>query len=708
MNDVLDGITRRTLLVGTAATATALSWQSVAYGAAPRAASTGPIDALSKLAATINTQSFRPTISPKLYGGFIEHIGNLINHSLWSEMLDDRKFFHGVIEKPETKPSHPLAALSFNQKWLAVGPISAIELDKEKVWVGQHSPVIIAMGDQPVGMAQRKIALKASAQYIGRIVVWAESGVKLKIKLSWGEGPEQSLEQKVATTKKWQTRTFKFKPGVNTTEARFEILASGEGRCGIGAVSLMPADNIKGFRADTLALMKEMNCPILRMPGGNFVSSYDWKHTIGEADLRPPIYDPVWKAVQPNDVGVDELLQLCELIGSEPFWCASTGFAEPRSGAELVEYINGSPETTWGKVRALNGRKNPYGVKYWAVGNEMYGHWQMGHMSPEQYAIKHNLFADAMRAVDPSIYIVAPGGFVDEMTTGQGIFIAGQPEVKVGSERDWAYSMFKGSWGKFDALGTHAYPPQDKRFDLKTGKLFDVKMPLNEWARQPANRVRTMVDAWEEYKKHFPKLTEGTVKVFFDEWAYGFEDSLKNCLAIALTLHEFFRHTDFIAMAGFTMATAWLDFNRTDATISAKGRIFQMYHQHFGAIPVAVAGNNPPPKPVYPIGGDQPSVNTGSPQWPLDVSASLSEDRRALIVAVVNATEQAQQLELDIQGFAPAAKGRCWKFTGTSLNARNAVGKPPEVTSREMEFDAGTKQLLIAATSVEFYRFELA
>ena len=109
-------------------------------------------------------------------------------------------------------------------------------------------------------------------------------------------------------------------------------------------------------------------------------------------------------------------------------------------------------------------------------------------------------------------------------------------------------------------------------------------------------------------------------------------------------------------MAGFTMATAWLDFNRTDATISAKGRIFQLYHQHFGSIPVAVAGNNPPPKPQYPIGGDQPSVNTGSPNWPLDVSASLTEDQRSLIVAVVNATEQEQTLELNLQDLCQRPK----------------------------------------------------
>ena len=476
----------------------------------------------------------------------------------------------------------------------------------------------------------------------------------------------------------------------------------------MGAVSLMPADNIKGFRADTLALMKEMRCPILRMPGGNFVSAYDWKDTIGDLDRRPPIFDPVWRAVQPNDVGVDELLQFCELIGSEPFWCVNTGFGEPRSGAELLEYVNGAADTHWGKVRAANGRKKPYGVKYWAVGNEMYGHWQMGHMARDQYTVKHNLFVDAMRAVDPSIYIVAPGGFVDEMTTGQGIFIEGQPEVKVGSERDWAYGMFKNSWGKFDALGTHAYPPQNKRFDLKTGKLFDVQQSLNEWARQPANRVRTMVDAWEEYKKHFPKLNEGHIKVFFDEWAYSFQDSLKNSLAIALAFHEFFRHTDFIAMAGFTMATGWLDFTRTTSTISARGQIFQLYHQHFGSIPVAVDGNAPTPKPQYPVGGDQPRVNAGSATYPLDVSAALTQDGSALVIAVINATEQAQPLSLDIRDFAFTSTGKSWKFTGLGADAKNAVDKAPEVLTVESEFDATTKVLNIAAVSVEFYRFDRA
>ena len=190
--------------------------------------------------------------------------------------------------------------------------------------------------------------------------------------------------------------------------------------------------------------------------------------------------DPQWHAVQPNDVGVDELLQMCrEILAVEPEWCVNTGFGEPRSGAELVEYVNGAPSTKWGAMRAANGHPEPYKVRYWNVGNEMYGHWQLGHMALDQYVIKHNLFADAMRKVDPSIYIIAPGGFVDEMTTGQGIVDnSGSPLVQYGSDRDWAGGMLQHCWGKFDALATHAYPPENKHFDLTTGKNEDIKQTL--------------------------------------------------------------------------------------------------------------------------------------------------------------------------------------------------------------------------------------
>ena len=688
-------MSRRHLLVGAGALTGGALFPSFAF-------------ARNTLQAQLLAGQTKPALSPMLYGGFIEHIGNLINHSLWSEVLDDRKFFHGVLEKPDSKPTDRHAAMGYNEKWSVVGDFSAVSLDTKDPWVGEHSPSFKVVSGERQGLMQGKLALTGGKSYNVRIVIAAGKHIRVKAILHWGDGKQSQHVLKIKSAARWSTQTGVFKVTGDTTEGRLEIIGEGEGQFKVGAVSLMPSDNIKGFRADTLALMKEMQCPIMRMPGGNFVSSYDWQNTIGDADKRPPIWDPVWSAAQPNDVGVDELLQFCELINTQPFWCVNTGFGEPRSGAQILEYVNGSEDSEWGAKRAKNGRRKPYGVKYWAVGNEMYGHWQMGHMARDQYVIKHNLFVDAMRKVDPSIYIVAPGGFVDEMTTGQGIFVAGQPEVEIGSERDWAYAMFDQCWGKFDALGTHAYPPENKRFDLETGKLFDVKQTLNEWAHQPANRVRTMADAWQAYKARFPKLNDGKVKIFFDEWAFHFQDDLKGALAIALTFHEFFRHTDFIDMAGYTMATGWLDYNRTHATINTRGRVFQLYQQQFGSIPIAVDGNAPVPSPEYPVGGDQPRVNAGSATHPLDVSAALSADTKTLVVAIVNATEQAHTLSLQLSDWKSKAKGIRHTFTGPNVDAANKVGEREQVTVTQTAFDTSALNLNIAPISVEIYRFPIA
>jgi alpha-N-arabinofuranosidase len=150
-----------------------------------------------------------------------------------------------------------------------------------------------------------------------------------------------------------------------------------------------------------------------------------------------------------------------------------------------------------------------------------------------------------------------------------------------------------------------------------------------------------------------------------------------------------------------------MDFDRTRSVISATGRMYQMYNQHFGTIPVAVTGNSPVPAPEYPAGGDQPRVNAGSPTYPLDLSAALTADRKNLVVAVVNATEQPQSVKLALEGFKARATGRCWKLTGGSLDAQNQVGKTPEVVIAEGTFGVNAA-LKIAPISVELYEFKRA
>src|SRR5207248_11804772 len=142
-------------------------------------------------------------------------------------------------------------------------------------------------------------------------------------------------------------------------------VSTGQGSFHIGAVSVMPADNIKGFRPDTVGLLKQQRSGMYRFPGGNFLSAHEWRDAIGDPDRRPPRWDPVWSAVQPNDVGTDEFMTLMGLLGVDPYMNVNAGFGDEWSAAQLVEYANGLETTPMGRLRAANGHPEPYHIKWW-------------------------------------------------------------------------------------------------------------------------------------------------------------------------------------------------------------------------------------------------------------------------------------------------------------------------------------------------------
>ena len=202
-------------------------------------------------------------------------------------------------------------------------------------------------------------------------------------------------------------------PGARPTTDGWRSSATAREASGSATVSLMPADNVQGWRADTLARLRELNSPVYRWPGGNFVSGYDWKDGIGDPDRRPPRKNPAWKGIESNDVGIDEFMVLCRELGTEPFIAVNTGLGGVEAAAEELEYMNGAPTSPMGRRRAENGHPQPYGVKWWGIGNEMYGDWQLGHMPLADYLKKHNRVVDAMRAVDATIVPIAVGAVGD-------------------------------------------------------------------------------------------------------------------------------------------------------------------------------------------------------------------------------------------------------------------------------------------------------
>jgi alpha-N-arabinofuranosidase len=255
-------------------------------------------------------------------------------------------------------------------------------------------------------------------------------------------------------------------------------------------------------------------------------------------------------------------------------------------------------------------------------------------------------------------------------------------------------------------MSEHWYSYDHERFDLEQNKRGPVDMPLTDALYRPADRVRDKVEAYEEYARRFPELRTKHLEIAIDEWALTrLPPNLKQNLANALVLHEMFRHTDLIRMAGHTMATSSIEFNATEAALSTTGLMFQLYRDHFGTVPVEVAGNSPPPPPKYPVGGDQPRVNAGSPTYPVDVSAALTSDGKFLTIAVVNPTESAQTLDLTIRGVELQGTGRHWRMTGPGLDAMTGLSKH-EVRVTEAPASAPARTFNIAPTGIDVYQFE--
>jgi alpha-N-arabinofuranosidase len=243
-------------------------------------------------------------MSKYIYGQFIEHLGRCIYQGLWAEMLEDRKFFWpvGQGESP----------------WKAIGDTGGVKMDAAKPFTGAHSPRVTLSGKAPGGIVQDGLALIEGKEYVGRIVLAGEGGVApVSVSLIWGDGPE--ARQTFAAReigREFKTFPFTFKAGASSGNARLEIASSGRGSFRVGTVSIMPADNVEGFRPEVLALLKELDAPVYRWPGGNFVSGYDWRDGIGERDRRPPRKNPAWQGVEHNDVGIHEYMDLMRLIGA--------------------------------------------------------------------------------------------------------------------------------------------------------------------------------------------------------------------------------------------------------------------------------------------------------------------------------------------------------------------------------------------------------
>lgn len=472
--------------------------------------------------ANVDITKTMPPVSKYEFGMFIEHIGPLIYRSLWSEMLDDRKFYFPITSKePENQSRGGFPGMQL-RKWHPIGPDEAIVMDKEDPFVGDQSPRIQLDASTPHGIGQSGLTVVKGKKYVGRIYLRGTPGAKIKVSLVWGQGAGDRQTISIAPlTNSYKKFPLSFTAAADADKASLEITGTGTGTFHVGTVSLMPADNVHGFRPDTTSLLRELHSGFWRLPGGNFLSDWNWYDSVGDPDKRPPMFDYAWNQMQTNDVGMDEFMTLCKLIDVEPYITVNAGFGDAHSAAEEVEYMNGAVNTRLGAMRARNGHPEPYHITFWNIGNEPYGVWQLGRTDLKYYVLKHNEFAKAMRKVDPSITLLASGNMPQAMDLTGEMRAKDVDNLKAveGTPEDWTGGLLEHSWGNFDGITQHWYARSGRRFDLEKAKKLPLDAPTDagydnvdqtplEYSRYPANIVHLQAQAWRRYQERFPAMLD--------------------------------------------------------------------------------------------------------------------------------------------------------------------------------------------------------
>jgi alpha-N-arabinofuranosidase len=667
-------------------------------------------------------------VTPLIFGGYMEPATTRV----WAEMLTDRKFAN-PITSAVAPPTNPFFRRFFGEPFKPVGPEGTVEMDTVRPFVGEHSPRVKLAGSEARGMQQSKLRLGRGRSYVGRVYLAGDSSARVEVRLVWGPGANDSQTITIPPlSREYRKFPLKFTAQADSEEARLEIVGTGSGTFHVGAASLMPADNMEGFHASMIRLYKDAGFKMAKWPGGNFVSAYDWYDGIGDSDKRPPRKQPMWSdRVEPNDVGLHEFVAFCRLLGAEPYLTINSGFGDARAAAEEVEYCNGSTATRLGKLRAEHGHPEPFNIRLWCIGNEMYGPWQFGHMSLDQYWVKHNYIVEAMKKVDPSIKVTVSGASICEKSLGGAEkkneffpdkwapLVLEKLPYEFGSLNDWDGWLLQNCADHIDHLSEHTYAYPDLAFDAEKQLFVDVQDPLQFRTRRMANRIGEAFEAWQKYVERMPSLKEKNIKFIFDEWGMRFRSAdgkshrptgMVGPLAYAMYLNELFRHSDMVAASCPTggLYTVLIDKTGEAVGFAGEGLVMKLMANHFtGALPVEVSGNSPQQPmrgtPMVDIG----TKPTGSATYPLDVVAAISSDKKTFLLSVVNPTEEAQEFAPRIAGVELHGPGKLWQIAAPSVNAANEPGEKPVVQILEYPQRGLAEKVQVPAISVNVYEFEI-
>ena len=447
------------------------------------------------------------------------------------------------------------------------------------------------------------------------------------------------------------------------------------GRCIYGGLyeEGSPLSDSDGYRKDVMEAVKGLGVSVLRWPGGNFASGYNWKDGIGPKDRRPVRVDQAWGDLEPNRFGTDEFLKYAEKMHLTPYLCINAGLGTVEDARQWVEYTNETRHTYWADQRRKNGREEPYNVKIWGLGNEIDGPWQLGHKNAEDYTKFALEAAKAMRRADESIKLIASGS------------------SNFGPNADWIAwnrTVLEKLRDEIDYISLHTYIGNEandfERFLSASADLdhrIEVVAGLIKAAQSGRPNQHPIYIAYDEWNVWYRARSSGsefaTGKTRLEE-IYNYEDAL----AMGMFFNSFFRHADVVKMANLAQIVnviAPIFTNKEGLFLQPIYFPIAEYGKQRGNMSLDALVTSPKLKAAV----GHAALNV------LDVSVTYNKDRSEIYVNVMNrsksddVTARVENVEGKLDGSVAV-----WEMNESDFKATHTFGNDKKVTPKTRTFGA--------------------
>jgi alpha-N-arabinofuranosidase len=455
-----------------------------------------------------------------------------------------------------------------------------------------------------------------------------------------------------------------------------------------------PLADARGFRTDVAREIKELGVPIVRYPGGNFVSGYNWLDGVGPKAQRPTVLDRAWNTLESNQFGTNDFVDWCRLVGAEPLLGMNFGTGSVESALAYVEYCNRPRGTRWSDLRRTHGYEQPHGVKYWCLGNEMDGPWQIGQLQARDYGRKARDAAKQMRVIDPGLQLIACGS--------SGTFMP--------TYLTWDREVLEECYDQVDGVSLHAYYGNTKELSGNSAARYlamnlDMDRHIHEVAavcdyvrglQKSSKRLWLSFDEWNVwYRARDEQATDGrgTAAPRLLEEVYNLEDAL----LVGGFVNTLLRNSDRVRVACLAQLVNVI----APLVTNDQGVLRQStYYPYAWALRYAKGRVldlrvESETYPITPAGLQADFARTGDVPF-VDVVATLDEPARQAAVLVLNRDlSNERELTVEWDDVVPKRVLACETLTGADLKAFNAFDAPRRVVPQALPPPAAAARMTL-------------